>query len=130
MRMTPFKKYLRMKPRPMHQSQDRIFQAAVEFIKRREGVSTLDGGVPSWPYDQEPPLWFSTEIMKCCKPYIHHRERDRRRHIRHCNTIGHVAELFLITPEALREAVKKKNLPTLLGMDPWLDKCIANQLED
>lgn len=46
----------------------------------------------------------------------------------HCRSAGHVAQLFNCDETVIRYYLKKKKLPMLIGLDPRLDKYIAQKL--
>ena len=99
-------------------------EAAIEHLSRKLRVSHPSGKSDSGG------RWYPDEELSCCK-FIRSPSRSYPySYMTHCRSADHVANEYGVELKDLKDALKKKNLPLLIGRFKWLDDFICSKLKE
>jgi len=93
-------------------------KAAIEFLKLKERYIH-----PAGHFDKG--KWYPKLILPCCQNIRSPSRAHPWSLMTHCRSAIHVAQEFGVNAENVKNCVRKKNLPLLLGMDSWADNYIS-----
>jgi hypothetical protein len=102
---------------------NKVFEATVEYLLRKERYSHPDG-------KSDKSRWYpsDTERKICCNSIRSPSRAYPWSLMTHCRSIEHVAMLYGVDKTEIKECLKKKNLPLLLGFNKTIDKIISKKL--
>lgn len=100
-------------------------QAAVEYLRRKDRTSHPDG------HTDKGGRWYpdDSEKQPCCDSVRSPSRSFPWSYMTHCRSLGHVAMLYGVEKDAVRQCLSKKNLPLLMGISPDIDAYIEGKLK-
>lgn len=102
--------------------EDRVSEAAIEYLKRK-----LRATHPPGKFEKS--KWHPEAYFTCCSSI----RAPSRAHpwslMTHCRTATHIANEFGVEEKAIKDRVRLKSLPLLMGRDVLVDEYIAGKLK-
>lgn len=99
------------------------FKAAVDFLMCRLGLRHPSGHKDSGG------RWYPETEYDCCKSIRSPSRAFPWSYYTHCKSAIHIANEYGVSVEELKENLKKKNLPLLLGINEAIDAYVADKLK-
>jgi hypothetical protein len=98
------------------------FKAAVDFLMYKNGLWHPSG------HKDKGGRWYPETKYDCCKSIRSPSRSFPWTYYSHCKSAIHIAHEYGVRVEDLKENLKKKNLPLLLGINDTLDAYVAKKL--
>jgi hypothetical protein len=106
-----------------------LMRAALEYIRRLKGVSfpagkdhLIERSYHGLKYKDL--QWYPTEKFACCRNV-----KNKKSYMQHCKSLTHVAHLFRVLPESIKEFLNSRQILLLMGTDLWVDEYVAAKLK-
>jgi hypothetical protein len=98
-------------------------KATVDFLMYKFGLRH-----PSGHRDSKGARWYPETQFDCCKSIRSPSRAYPWSYYTHCKSAVHIAHEYGVTVAELKENLKKKNLPLLLGINERIDAYVAEKL--
>lgn len=99
------------------------FKAAVDFLMYKNGLRHPSG------HKDKGGRWYPETKYACCSSIRSPSRSFPWTYYSHCKSAIHIANEYGVRVEDLKENLKKKNLPLLLGINDTLDAYVAKKLK-